>query len=76
MRIIAMKIDIPPEVIEDLRQILQVLEDTSKIHSELGDSEELIEPWTPSDSDSQINCPDLTVGLIRKAEKVKKLLRL
>lgn len=71
-----MKIDIPPEVIDDLRDILVALEQAADQHKDLHDTEELIESWTPSDADECITCPDLTVGLIRKAERVKKLLRL
>jgi hypothetical protein len=71
-----MKIDIPPEVIEDLREILHVLNQAAEAHSGLHDTEELIEPWKSSYSDQEVNCPDLTVGLIRKADRVKKLLRL
>ena len=71
-----MKIDIPPEVIDDLRVILHVLNKAAEAHSGLLDTEELIESWRPSDSVEDVNCPDLTVGLIRKADRVKKLLRL
>lgn len=71
-----MKIDIPPEVIDDLREILHVLNQAAEAHSGLHDTEELIEFWVPSNLGQGVNCPDLTVGLIRKAERVKKLLRL
>ena len=71
-----MKIDIPPEVIDDLRDILVALEQAADQHKGFHDTEELIESWTPSDADGYITCPDLTVGLVRKAERVKKLLRL
>ncbi len=71
-----MKIDIPPEVIDDLRDILVALEQAADQHKGLHEDEELIESWTTSDADECISCPDLTVGLVRKAERVKKLLRL
>lgn len=71
-----MKIDIPPEVIDDLREILLVLEQAADQHKGLHETEELIEPWRPSKAEYDISCPDLTVGLVRKAERVKKLLRL
>ena len=71
-----MKIDIPSEVIDDLRDILVALEQAADQHKGFHDTEELIESWTPSGADENISCPDLTVGLVRKAERVKKLLRL
>ena len=71
-----MQINISPEVINDLRDILVALEQAAEQHTDLPDSEELIEPWKPSGSDDDIQCPDLTVGLVRKAFRVKKLLRL
>lgn len=71
-----MQIDIKPEIIEDLREILTVLETVAEFHKCMVDSQELIEPWTPSDSDTQIDIPDLNVGLARKAERIRKTLRL
>ena len=71
-----MQIDIPFEVIDDLRKLLTVLEEVAKAHENLSDIEELIEPWLPSDAEEQINCPDLTVGLIRKVFSIRKSLRL
>lgn len=71
-----MKIDISPEVIGDLRAILVALEQAAEQHTGLSDLEELIEPWKPSGSDDDIQCPDLTVGLVRKASRVRKILRL
>ena len=71
-----MKIDIPPKVIDDLRDILVALEQAADQHKGLHDSEELIESWTPSDADEGITCPDLTVGLVRKAARIRKTLRL
>lgn len=71
-----MQIDIKPEIIDDLREILIALEQAADQHKDLHDTEELIEQWTPSDSDEAITCPDLTVGLVRKAERVRKHLRL
>jgi hypothetical protein len=71
-----MMIDIKPEVIDDLREILLVLENVANIHSEFKDNEELIEFWTPSNAIESIHCPDLTVGLIRKAFQIRKALRL
>ena len=71
-----MQINISPEVIEDLRDILVALEQAAEQLTDLPESEELIEPWKPYDSGDYIHCPDLTVGLVRKAERVKKLLRL
>ena len=71
-----MKIDIPPEVIDDLREILHVLNHAADQHKGLHDTENLIDPWRPSGSEEDVDCPDLTVGLIRKVERVKKLLRL
>ena len=71
-----MKIDIPPEVIDDLRDILIALEQVADQHKGFHDIEEFIEFWKPSDAGEYITCPDLTVGLVRKAERVKKLLRL
>ena len=69
-------IDIKPEIIDDLREILVALEQAAEQHKNLHDDEELIESWTPSDADECITCPDLTVGLTRKAERVRKALRL
>ena len=71
-----MQINIPPEVIEDLRAILVALEQAAEQHTGLHGSEELIEPWKPCGSYDDIHCPDLTVDLVRKASRVKKLLRL
>lgn len=71
-----MQIDISPEVIEDLRAILVALEQAAEQHTGLHESEELIEHWLPYGSDDLIQCPDLTVGLVRKAFRVRKLLRL
>ena len=71
-----MQINISPEVIEDLREILLALEQAAEQHTGLPNSEELIEPWRPSGSDDDIQCPDLTVGLVRKASRIRKILRL
>ena len=71
-----MQINISPEVIQDLREILLALEQATEQHTGLPESEELIEPWKPSGSDDDIQCPDLTVGLVRKASRVRKILRL
>jgi hypothetical protein len=71
-----MQIDIPIPVIEDLKELLTILSEAEKSHFILHDDEELIEPWTPSDSDEQISCPKLTVGFLRKAQKIKEMLRL
>jgi len=71
-----MMIDIKPEVIDDLREILLVLEDAAISHKNCSDTEALIEAWRPSDEEKDIVCPDLTVGLIRKAARIRKLLKL
>lgn len=71
-----MQIDIPPEVVEDLRQVLTVLCDVAIVHKDFPDEEELIEAWTPLDSDESIYCEELTVGLVKKAARIKKILRL
>ena len=73
-----MQIDIKPEIIEDLREILTVLQTVAEFHKDFVDEEVLIEPWTPSDSESMImiDIPDFNVGLARKAERIRKTLRL
>lgn len=71
-----MQIDIKPEIVDDLRDILLALEQAADQHKGLHDSEELIESWTPSDADECITCLDLTVGLVRKAARIRKTLRL
>jgi hypothetical protein len=62
--------------VEDLRQILTVLCDVTFVYRNLPDEEELIETWTPSNSDESIYCEELTVGLVKKAARIKKILRL
>lgn len=71
-----MQIDLPDEAIKLLQEILPILTHASEIHGDLHVDEEIIAPWTPSDWDHQINCPDLTVGVLHKAKKLQKLLRI
>jgi hypothetical protein len=69
-----MQIDIPIPVIDDLRELLTILSEAEKsqftYHS---DREEIVGSWTAIE---QIYCPKLTVGLLRKAQKIKAKLRL
>lgn len=86
-----MKIDLPYEQYERLKELLEIL-DTAKIAHDipdgtittnsLTDDDELIEPWSPSDwmdaegFEVQISCPELTVGVLRMASKLKADLKL
>lgn len=58
-----MQIDIPPEVIDDLRIVLDALEEATHQHKDLHESEEMI------------SCPKLTVGVVKKSFRIRKLLR-
>lgn len=71
-----MQIDIPPEVIDDLRIVLDALEEAAHQHKDLHESEELVEPWKPSGAENMISCPRLTVGVVKKSLRIRKLLRL
>lgn len=71
-----MQVDLPNEAIKLLQQILPVLSHAAALHENLHEDDELIEPWTPSDWDNQIDCPELTVGLLRKADRLKQLLKM
>ena len=71
-----MQIELPDEAIKLLQEILPILSDAADTHDSLNDDQEIIEPWTPTDWDSDISCPDLTVGVLKKAERVRKLLKM
>jgi hypothetical protein len=78
-----MMIDIPGDVVEDLRTLLETLEEVAFQHDQPGiaDVDEIIEPWTPgtvlTDQESfQISCPDFTVGTLKLAQSIKKKLRM
>lgn len=78
-----MMIDIPVDVIDDLRTLLETLEEVAFQHDQPGieDVDEIIEPWTPStvltDQETfQISCPDFTVGTLKLAQSVKKKLKM
>lgn len=86
-----MKIDIPYESFERLKELLEIL-DTAKLAHDtpegtlttnmLMDDDSLIDPWSPSDwMDAEgfkveIQCPGLTVGVLRMASKLKANLKL
>ena len=69
-------VNIPAEVIDDLRILMEILDHAAKQHIVCDDDEQLIDFWTPIDSDQEIQCPDLTVGLLRKTQQIKAKLRL
>lgn len=71
-----MMIDLKPEAIQLLQEILPILDDAATQHEVCHEDEELIECWTPTDAEQQISCPDLNVGLLRKASRLKRLLRM
>ncbi len=71
-----MMVDIPAEVLEDLREVLEVLDTAAEFHKDFDGSETLIEPWTPSGTDNFIDIPQLNVELLRKAQRLKIRLRL
>lgn len=78
-----MMIDIPVDVIDDLRTLLETLEEVAHQHTQNGisDIDEVIEPWTPSrmfpeDEPEQISCPDFTVKTLKLAQSIKKKLRM
>lgn len=75
-----MQIDIPASIVEDLQELLKILNDVAEAHENLHDLEEVIETWTPSSEGNhvypEISCPNFNVGLLRKAQKIKKVLRM
>ncbi len=71
-----MIIDIPVPVLDDLREILEVLDTAAEFHKDLDGSETLIEPWNPSGTDNFIDIPQLNVELLRKAQRLKIRLKL
>jgi hypothetical protein len=78
-----MMIDIPGDVIDDLRTLLETLEEVAFQHDQSGiaDVDEIIEPWTPSpnhpnDEPQQISCPEFTVATLKLAQSIKKKLRM
>lgn len=54
-----------------LGELLDILHKVEELHKPCDDSEELIEPWTPSDMDYQIDCPELNVGLLRRVSHLR-----
>lgn len=71
-----MMIDLPPLAITLLKEILPVLSEAASQHSQLHHSEEIVEPWTPSDADEEISCPDLTVEILQKADRLRQILHM
>lgn len=71
------QVDIPFQVIIDLKEVLEALDQAAEQHEGFHPEEEIVEPWSPSDSsDDMIECPLLNVALLRKAQAVKKSLKL
>lgn len=71
-----MQIDISAQMLDDLREILEVLDTAAEFHKDLDGSHELIEPWNPSGTDINIDIPQLNVELLRKAQRLKIRLKL
>lgn len=71
-----MKIEISTPTYQLLKEVLTILSNAETQHFALHGDEELIEPWTPLNSDEQISCPELTVGLLRKAQRLKEQLKI
>lgn len=78
-----MMIDLPADVIEDLRKLLKILDEVAHQHRQPGicETDEIIEPWDPSpnhpdDEVFQISCPEFTVGTLNLAQSIKKRLRM
>ena len=78
-----MMIDIPVNVIDDLKTLLETLDEVAFQHGQPGitDTDEIIEPWTPSqnfegEETQQISCPEFTVGTLKLAQSIKKKLRM
>ncbi|ANJ20742.1 hypothetical protein HYO99_gp08 [Roseobacter phage RD-1410W1-01] len=71
-------IEVPYETYRMLQEHFRILNQVQKTHEGLADYEELIEPWTPSDwnQEEQISCPELTVGFLKDAEKLRKRMKI
>lgn len=74
------QIEIDSEIIEELREVLNELENVYHEHHSRGccDSEIIVDPWTPSGAEDQgeIYLPEFTVGVAKKAVNLKRRLKL